>query len=446
MGLYYEDLSIGDRLTTAGRTIGEYEVSSFAGLTGDYNPMHTDREYARSTAFGGIIAHGALGFAIAVGLMNRTGTLDGTGLAFLGVREWRFTAPILVGDTVHAELEVTELRETSRPDAGIVTRTVELVNQHGDVVQSGALTIMIRRRAESAEAPGPAGQPLLPGCQSDRYRPRSAGEPEEERAAGMSRSGKPLRSSMGWSTTDTITVRGRDLPSELLGHVNLGDMAFLEVMGRLPTEGESAVFNAVAVTLVEHGMTPSAIVARLTYLGAPESIQGAVAAGILGVGSVFVGTAEGSARMLGPSVSAETDPAEIEGIAERLVSEFRESRASIPGIGHPVHKPVDPRVPRLFDLAGQHGFRGNYCALMEAVSAEATRQYDRVLPVNATGAVGALLCELKFDIRVARGIGAMARAVGLVGHIAEEMDTPMASEIWARVEHEVLEFHTGTSS
>jgi len=173
MGLYYEDLKIGDQLTTAARTIGEYEISSFAGLTGDYNPVHTDSEYARSTPFGSIIAHGALGFAIAVGLMNRTGTLDGTALAFLGVRDWRFTAPILVGDTVHAELEVTELRETRRPDAGIVTRTVALVNQRGETVQSGSLTIMIRRTADR----GQAAAPRLPGQIPPAAPPPTPGAP-----------------------------------------------------------------------------------------------------------------------------------------------------------------------------------------------------------------------------------------------------------------------------
>lgn len=262
----------------------------------------------------------------------------------------------------------------------------------------------------------------------------------------MSRTSRPLRSDMGWSTPDTITVRGRDLPSELLGRVNLGDMGFLEVMGRLPSTDESVIFNAIAVTLVEHGMTPSAIVARLTYLGAPESIQGAVAAGILGVGSVFVGTAEGSARLLGQNISAETDPVAIPAIAERVVTEARAGKTPIPGIGHPVHKPEDPRVPRLWSLAADHGFHGNYCKLMAAVAEEATKQYDRLLPVNATGAVGALLCELGFDVRVARGIGAMARAVGLVGHIAEEMDNPMAAEIWARVEHEASEPHITTTA
>ncbi|QIX53879.1 citryl-CoA lyase [Rhodococcus sp. DMU1] len=258
----------------------------------------------------------------------------------------------------------------------------------------------------------------------------------------MARPRKPISSEMGWSTADKIVVRGRDLPSELLGHVSFGDMAYLEVMGRLPDERESQVFNALLVTLVEHGMTPSAMAARLTYLGAPESLQGAVAAGILGVGSVFIGTAEGSASMLSEAISPLTELDEIPAVAEKIVTDARAAGSAIPGIGHPVHKPVDPRAPRLFEIAEENGLRGLYVALMEAVSAEAGRQYNRVLPVNATGAVGALLCELGFDIRVARGLGAMARAVGLVGHIAEELDNPIARELWFRAEDEVVDQKT----
>lgn len=262
----------------------------------------------------------------------------------------------------------------------------------------------------------------------------------------MPRDRNPISSRMGWSTPDTITVRGRDLPAELIGHVNFGDMGFLEVMGRLPSPDESAVFNALLVTLVEHGTTPSALAARLTYLGAPESIQGAVAAGLLGVGSVFAGTTEGAARVLHANVTPSTDPGEITAIAERYVTEARQRGTVIPGIGHPLHKPVDPRVPRLFSLADGHGFRGNYTLLIEAIADEASRQYDRVLPVNATGAIGSLLCELGFDTRVARGLSAMARAVGLVGHIAEELDNPIAKEIWYRTEDEVLEHSAGQGS
>src|SRR6185295_4520326 len=109
---------------------------------------------------------------------------------------------------------------------------------------------------------------------------------------------KTLKSDLAWSSVDRITVRGKDLPGEILGHLNLGDMAFLELTGRAPNAKESKIFNAMVVTLVEHGVTPSALVARLTYLGAPEALQGAVAAGLLGLGSVFVGSMEGVARLL----------------------------------------------------------------------------------------------------------------------------------------------------
>ena len=109
---------------------------------------------------------------------------------------------------------------------------------------------------------------------------------------------KTLRTEMGWSTPDRIVVRGKDLPGELLGRINLGDMAWLELTGRMPAANESRMFNALLVTLVEHGVTPSAIAARITYLGAPEAMQAAVAAGLCGLGSVFVGSTEGCARTL----------------------------------------------------------------------------------------------------------------------------------------------------
>src|SRR3954468_9513349 len=117
---------------------------------------------------------------------------------------------------------------------------------------------------------------------------------------------KALKSELGWSTVDRITVRGKDLPGEILGHLNFGDMAFLELMGRVPNEKESKLFNALVVTLVEHGITPSALAARLTYLGAPEAMQAAVAAGLCGLGSVFVGSMEGVAKMLSEGLDVKT--------------------------------------------------------------------------------------------------------------------------------------------
>src|SRR5919205_3343573 len=151
---------------------------------------------------------------------------------------------------------------------------------------------------------------------------------------------KTLKSDLGWSTVDRIVVRGKDLPGEILGHLNLGDMAFLELTGRVPDARESKIFNAMVVTLVEHGVTPSALVARLTYLGAPEALQGAVAAGLLGLGSVFVGSMEGVARILSDAVANGKD-------AQTVLAENKR----MPGLGHPIHKPIDPRSARLFEIA-----------------------------------------------------------------------------------------------
>ena len=128
---------------------------------------------------------------------------------------------------------------------------------------------------------------------------------------------------MGWSTADRIVVRGHDLVEEVIGKVSLGDFAFLELKGRLPTKQESIVFNAITVTLVEHGMTPSAIAARLTYFGAPESLQGAVAAGLLGMGDRFGGSAEDAARMLQAALEDPPLPAGEQSISPILIAALR---------------------------------------------------------------------------------------------------------------------------
>ena len=222
-----------------------------------------------------------------------------------------------------------------------------------------------------------------------------------------------IKSDLGWSTRERIVVRGKDLPGEILGTLNLGDMAFFELTGEVPNEKQSRLFNAMAVTLVEHGVTPSAIAARMTYLGAPEAMQAAVAAGLCGLGSVFVGSMEGAAKLLS---SGKTAP--------EIISENKR----IPGLGHHLHKPIDPRAARLFELARETGFYGKYCALMEEIGKQ------KGMVVNATGAIGALACELGLDWRAVRGIGVLARAVGLVGHLLEESRQPMAAAIWHQVE------------
>jgi citrate synthase len=249
---------------------------------------------------------------------------------------------------------------------------------------------------------------------------------------------------MGWSTPDRIVVRGFDLVGDLMGKVNLGDMAFLELMGRLPADGESIVFNAMLVSLVEHGITPNTLAARLTYLGAPEALQGAVAAGLLGLGSVFVGTIDGAARVLQEALPAEAavarpsggGDAPLETLAADIVRDHRTRGQPIPGLGHPIHKPVDPRTTRLFALAEHHGLSRRYVELMQLIGAEAERQSGRTLPVNVTGAIGALASEMGIPWQICRGLGLMARSIGLIAHILEEMREPMAAEIWRRADEE----------
>ncbi|MES2100715.1 MAG: citryl-CoA lyase [Pseudomonadota bacterium] len=252
----------------------------------------------------------------------------------------------------------------------------------------------------------------------------------------MPRKTKPIRSDIAWSTPDRIEVRGKSLPDELLGKINLGDMAFLQILGRMPTPQESNMFNAISVTLVEHGITPSALAARLAYAGAPESLQAAVAAGLCGLGTVFVGSTEGTAKMLYEALPQGTKGADLERIARDTVAGFRARGQIVPGLGHPLHKPVDPRAPRLFQIAKDNGFFGDYIRLEQLICAEAERASGKMLPVNATGAIGAICCELGLPWKIVRGIGVFARAIGLVGHILEESNNPIAVEIWQRVEDE----------
>lgn len=259
----------------------------------------------------------------------------------------------------------------------------------------------------------------------------------------------PLRSDIAWSTADAIGVHGYDLCKDLMGEVNFGDMAFLEVTGRLPSANESRLFNAILVTLVEHGIVPSTLAARLTYAGAPEAMQAAVAAGLLGLGSVFVGSTEGAARMLAAALPMGNDGADgasdaaLAELARTMVQSHREQKKTVPGVGHPIHKPVDPRTLRLFAIARQTGFHGRYVALMQSVAEAASAAHGKPLPVNATGAIGALCCEMGLSWKVASGLGVMARAVGLVGHVLEEAKQPMAMELWHRTEEEATEHSRG---
>lgn len=244
-----------------------------------------------------------------------------------------------------------------------------------------------------------------------------------------------LRSDIAWSDRDHITVRGLDLPGQILGHMDVAEFSFLQLTGRPATPEQARVYNAIIIALIEHGITPSSIVARMTYAGAPESLQAAIAAGISGLGTVFVGSMEGASRMLYEALPPEqTATADLRQVARETVAEFRAAGRIVPGLGHHLHKPIDPRTPRLFEIAADEGLAGPYVELMELIAEEVATATGKQMPINATGAIGAICCELGLPWEIVRGIGVMARAIGLVGHLMEEREHPLAHEIWHRTE------------
>lgn len=145
-GLFFEEFNEGDEFISPRRTITEADIVMFAGLSGDYNPLHTDEVFAKETMFGARIAHGMLVLSISTGLASRTGIVDGTAMAFLGINEWKFLAPVLIGDTVHVNQIVEAKRETKKADRGVITFKCQIINQKGDVVQEGLRTLMVRRK------------------------------------------------------------------------------------------------------------------------------------------------------------------------------------------------------------------------------------------------------------------------------------------------------------
>jgi len=182
--------------------------------------------------------------------------------------------------------------------------------------------------------------------------------------------GSHFRTWIGSSTADSITVAGRDLPGELMGRLSLTELTYLLVTRRPPTAGERRVLDAVLVSLADHGLTPSALAARLTYTGAPEAIQGAVAAGLLGAGSVLLGPAGDTALFLTEALAGvdRDDDAALQRSAATAVEGCTEAGRRVPGLGHPVHRVEDPRVPRLYAIADDEGVLGPHRRLLRFVA------------------------------------------------------------------------------
>jgi citrate synthase len=233
-----------------------------------------------------------------------------------------------------------------------------------------------------------------------------------------------FETSVGTSDADSITVMGRDLARDLMGKATLTELAFLVVQRRMPSAEETRLLDAVLVSLADHGLTPSVLAARLTHTGAPESIQGAMAAGLLGAGSVFLGVVEDTVRFLD----------EIGDDVDAAVARELEAGRRIPGLGHPVHKVQDPRTPRIYAIAEETGQLGPHLRRLRELAEAHRRQTGRELPINGAGVAGAALADLGFPAALLRGFALLARTAGLLGHLAEELQSPIGMRLYREVD------------
>jgi len=236
------------------------------------------------------------------------------------------------------------------------------------------------------------------------------------------------------SDAERILIRGEDLVENLIGQVSFTEMFLLQLTGKRPPAAHVRILDAVLVTLMEHGITPSVIATRLIYHSAPDALQAAVAAGLLGVGTTFIGTMEGCARHLNEIVAA---PEGMEERARAIAQRHKEVGKPVHGFGHPHHKPDDPRTPRMLAVAEGEGVAGRHIAALRILSAQVDSTYGRHLTINATGASAALLSEIGIPQMVMRGVAVVSRSAGLVGHIYEESQHPSAAFIWETVDEAI---------
>lgn len=219
-----------------------------------------------------------------------------------------------------------------------------------------------------------------------------------------------------------IQIRGKDLVSEIIGEMTFTDAIHLVILGELPDESARRTLDAVLVALIDHGVTTSTLVARMTYTAAPEAFQGALASGILNSGGRVLGSMEGCGKLLA-QWRAEADSDGVEAAAAALVAAEKAAGRRLPGLGHGLHEEGDLRPIKLFEVAEKNGHAGVHVALLRAVEAELERSSGKRLPVNITGGIAAVLLDLGFPWQILRGFGILSRVPGLIAHLGEEIET-----------------------
>jgi citrate synthase len=228
------------------------------------------------------------------------------------------------------------------------------------------------------------------------------------------------------SDDETIVVRGQNLCNDLIGKLSFTDYFWLLVTGQRPSPMASRVLDATLVAIAEHGLVPSVQASRMTMAAAPDAIQGAVAAGILGCGSVILGASETAGRLfLRIDALAQAQGLSLEAAATEVVRELRANKQAIPGYGHPLHKARDPRVARLFEVGVEAGTTGHFVAIAEAVEKVLPALTGRDLRLNVSAAIPAVLLDVGFPADALKGVPILARTAGIIGHLTEELTRPI---------------------
>jgi citrate synthase len=235
-------------------------------------------------------------------------------------------------------------------------------------------------------------------------------------------------------SADKIIVHGHDLVEDVLGRWSFAELTFTALTGgQRPTPQQARMVDILLTTFVDHGVTPSSLVTRLTLLGAPEAMQSAIAAGLCGAGSRYLGTMQLSGEMLVDAVTRHGPPGGAESfrdLGRKVVAEYRGQGRQIPGLGHPEHKQGDPRTPRLLELARETRIAGTHCDLLLAIGDAFKEVAGKSLPVNAAGLAGAIVVDMGLPPVAARGLAVVSRAAGLAGIVLSELREPKGQAIW----------------
>jgi citrate synthase len=231
---------------------------------------------------------------------------------------------------------------------------------------------------------------------------------------------------------DRVEVRGRDLTGDLMGRLTFTEYFHLLLTGEEPTEEQRYFLDLLLVAIAEHGMMPTNVAARMTLAADPGSLQGAVAAGILGAGPVVLGTSEECARLLEEARASGRTPLEI-------AREIHAAGGKVPGFGHPVHKPVDPRAERILELADARAVSGPHVALARGLRDAVAETWGKPLPMNVSMPIAAVMLDLGFPSSAVKAVPILARTAGLLAHLAEEQEQPLGFRM-ARAAEEAIEY------